>query len=97
MAYSASLRVSEVIKLKVKDIDFEESTIHLKEAKGKKGRITIFPEKLRVDMQNLTAGKDKNDFVFASERGGKLTTRTAQKIFENSIKKAGAKKDATKY
>ena len=40
-------------------------------------------------------GKEKNNFIFESERGGKLTERTAQKIFENSLKKSGIKKDAT--
>jgi len=43
----------------------------------------------------LIAGKDKNDFVFASEHGGKLTGRTAQKVFQDALKKAGSKKDAT--
>lgn len=32
---------------------------------------------------------------FSSERGGKLAIRTAQKIFENSLKKSGIKKEAT--
>jgi site-specific recombinase XerD len=47
------------------------------------------------DLSNLVAGKAGNDFVFASERGGKLTTRTAQKIFEHAFARAGIKKDAT--
>ncbi|MBL7156362.1 MAG: tyrosine-type recombinase/integrase [Candidatus Pacebacteria bacterium] len=95
LAYGAGLRVSEAISLKVQDIDFHELTIHIKQAKGKKDRISVFPEKLSADIQNLIAGKGKNDFVFSSERGGKLTTRTAQKVFENSLKKSGVKKDAT--
>lgn len=95
LAYGAGLRVSEVINLKVKDINIGELTILLKNAKGKKDRITIFPEKMRRDMRNLIAGKDKNDFIFISERGGKLTTRTAQKVFQKTLKKAGIKKDAT--
>ncbi|MFH2022135.1 MAG: tyrosine-type recombinase/integrase, partial [Patescibacteria group bacterium] len=41
------------------------------------------------------SGKISDDFVFASERGGKLTTRTAQKIFKNALVKSGVKKDAT--
>jgi len=45
LAYGAGLRISEVISLKVKDVNLEELTIHLKNAKGKKDRITIFPEK----------------------------------------------------
>src|SRR3989344_4633162 len=95
LSYGAGLRVSEVIDLRVRDVDLDELTIHIKQAKGKKDRITVFPEKLKTDMQNLIAGKDKKDWVFASERGGKLTTRTAQKVFENSIKKTGIKKSAT--
>jgi len=95
LAYAAGMRVSEVVNLKIKDVDFEELIIHIKEAKGKKDRITTLSEKLKYELQNLVANKDKNDFVFASERGGKLTTRTAQKIFENSLQKSGIKKDAT--
>lgn len=95
LAYGAGLRVSEVINLKVKDINPEELTIHLKDAKGKKDRITIFPEKIKSDIINIMNGKDKNNFIFESERGGKLTERTAQKVFENALKKSGIQKDAT--
>src|SRR3989339_593259 len=94
LSYGAGFRVSEAINLRVGDLDLEQMTIHIKEAKGKKDRITVFPEKLKIDMLNLIVGRDKNDFVFASERGGKLTTRTAQKIFKNALKKAGINKEA---
>jgi len=95
LSYGAGLRVSEAINLKIQDIDLQELTIHLKLAKGKKDRITVFPEKLISDIQNLIAGKNKTDFVFASERGGRLNERTAQKVFENSLKKAKIKKNAS--
>lgn len=95
LAYGAGLRVSETISLKVKDINLEELTIHVKKAKGKKDRITIFPEKLKISLKNLMAKKDKNSYLFINKQGGKLTTRTAQKVFKNSLKKAGIKKDAT--
>ncbi|OGM19103.1 hypothetical protein A2686_00900 [Candidatus Woesebacteria bacterium RIFCSPHIGHO2_01_FULL_38_10] len=95
LTYGAGLRVSEVINLKVKDVDLDELIIHLKQAKGGKDRITVISEKLKTDIQNLIAGKNPNDFVFESERGGKLTTRTAQKVFSNVLKKAGVKKPAT--
>ena len=95
LAYGAGLRISEVVNLKLKDIDFNELTIHLKNAKGKKDRITIFPEKIKNDLQNLIAGKNLSDYLFESERGGKLTERTSQKVFENALRGAGIKKDAT--
>jgi len=97
LAYGAGLRISEVISLKVKDVNLEELTIHLEDNKGKRDRITIFSERIKNNLQNLIADKNLNDYLFESERGGKLTERTAQKIFENAIKKAGIKKDATFY
>ncbi|HDH31357.1 MAG TPA: integrase [Candidatus Wolfebacteria bacterium] len=95
LGYAAGLRVSEVINLRIKDVDIEELTIHIKDAKGKKDRITIFPKKLKMEFQNLTAGKENNDLVFESNRGGKLTASTAQKVFQRATRKAEIKKDAT--
>lgn len=95
LAYGSGLRVSEVVSLKIEDLNFEELTVHIKQAKGQKDRISVIPEKLCNDLKNLITGKEKNDFVFASERGGKLTTRSAQKVFENALKISNIKKTAT--
>lgn len=95
LAYGAGLRVSEAVSLKVGDLDLQELTIHVKQAKGRKDRITVFPHTLVDDIRNLTAGRSANDFVFMSERGGKLTTRTAQKIFGHCLQRSGVTKNAT--
>lgn len=95
LSYAGGLRVSEVQNLKVKDINLEELTIHIKNAKGKKDRITIFAEKLKSDIQNLIAGKNADDFIFNSNRGGKLTVRSFQMIFKRALKKAEIQKDAS--
>lgn len=95
LSYGSGFRVSEAINLKVRDIEIEELTIHIKGAKGNKDRITVFPERIKNSLLEIITLRDKNDLVFTSNRGGKLTTRTAQKIFENALKKSGIKKDAT--
>ena len=96
LSYGAGLRVSEAVHLKVKDLDLGELTIHLREAKGKKDRLTIFPEKLKNEINEMImTGKNSNDYVFESERKGKLTERTAQKVFYNALKKSGIKKPAS--
>ena len=95
LAYGSGLRVSEVIDLKIKDVDLTELTMHIKQAKGQKDRLTVFPEKLKTEVASLVNLRDKNDYVFASERGGKLTTRTAQIVFERALASAGIEKDAT--
>jgi integrase/recombinase XerD len=95
LAYGAGLRVSEIVSLRVTDLNFGELTIHLRQAKGKKDRITVIPNKLVFGLQALTTGKSGNDYVFASERGGKLTTRTVQAVFAKAAKKARIAKKAT--
>lgn len=95
LSYGAGFRVSEAVNLKIKDINLAELTIHLKGAKGNKDRITIFPERIRAELVEIMALRNKNDFVFASERGGQLTDRSAQMIFENALKKCHINKEAT--
>ncbi|EKD57476.1 MAG: putative integrase [uncultured bacterium] len=95
LAYGAGLRVSEVIDLRVKNVDIDELMLHIRQAKENKDWITVLPKKLKADLLCLIAGKDKNKFVFTSERSGKLTTRTAQKVFAKALRKAKISKEAT--
>ena len=43
----------------------------------------------------MIALKEKNCYFFESNRGGKLTERTAQKVFEKALVDAKIEKDAT--
>ena len=95
LGYACGLLVSEIAALKVADLDIDELVVHIKGAKGKKDRISILPEKLQDDLRNLIAGKSSSEYIFASNRGGKLTTTSLQKMFRKSLKKTGIKKAAT--
>jgi site-specific recombinase XerD len=95
LAYGAGMRVSEVVALRVSDIDLHELTIHIKQAKGQKDRISVIPESWVDSLRTWAGAKAGHEFVFASDRGGILTTRTAQKIFEHALAKAGIQKSAT--
>jgi integrase/recombinase XerD len=95
LAYGAGLRVSELINLHVKDVDTKELTIFVREGKGGKDRMTIIPEKLSKELQNLMTGKRGDNYLFESVRGGKLTVRTPQAVFAKYLKLSGIKKSAT--
>jgi len=95
LAYAGGLRVSEIVSLTVADVDFDRAYIHIKSAKGKKDRITILPNKLVYALQQCCIGKQGTAYVFASERGGKLTTATPQKIFTTALSSASINKKAT--
>lgn len=95
LGYACGLRVSEVVNLRVADLDIDQLVVHIKGAKGKKDRISVLPEKLQNDLRNVIAGKNPNDFVFNSNRGGKLTTTSLQKMFRRSLLKSKISKPVT--
>ena len=95
LGYACGLRVSEVVNLRVADFDIDELVVYIKNAKGRKDRISVLPAKLQNDLRNMIAGKDVNDFVFCSNRGGKLTTTSLQKMFRKSLTKTKIAKPAT--
>ncbi len=46
LMYGGGFRISEVLKLRIKDFDFTRQTIFIFRSKGQKDRVTLFPEKL---------------------------------------------------
>ncbi|MFA5813105.1 MAG: tyrosine-type recombinase/integrase, partial [Patescibacteria group bacterium] len=51
--------------------------------------------KLISDVSELTVGKSGDDLLFDSNRGGKLTARSLQKMFHRTLGAAGIDKPAT--
>jgi len=95
LAYASGLRVSEVINLKINDLDLEQKILMVRSGKGKKDRQTVLSDKIKSDLEKIILNKHVNDLVIESERGGKLTTTTLQKVFQNALHKTGIKKAAT--
>lgn len=95
LGYAAGLRISEVLSLRICDIDFNEMTVTVRQGKGNKDRLTVLSPKLLNGLRAISACKDAAAYLFESERGGKLTTSTAQIIFRNALKTAGIQKPAS--
>ena len=95
LGYSAGLRVSEIINLKWKDIDFQRSTIHIKQSKGKKDRILMLSPKVKKGLKRLSL-KQKGH-IFITNRNKKYSQRAIQQIIKNAALKAGIKKRVTPH
>ncbi|MFH0819670.1 MAG: site-specific tyrosine recombinase/integron integrase [bacterium] len=95
LIYSSGLRVSEAVNVKVKDLDFSNKIMAVKQGKGAKDRITILSEKMAGVLERYLKNKSGDDYVFEREKGGKLTERSIQKVFADALKKSGIKKSAT--
>jgi len=46
LMYGGGMRISEVLKLRIKDFDFTRQTVFIFRSKGQKDRVTLFPDKL---------------------------------------------------
>lgn len=95
LMYASGLRVSEITRLKVKDLDFDTGFIYVRQGKGFKDRKTLLPKILFSVLQRYVLNKKVKDYVFESLRGGKLTERSIQKVFCQALKMSGIKKQAT--
>lgn len=96
LTYSAGLRVSEVVNLKIQDIDSERMLIHVRQAKGRKDRYTLL-SKIALELLREYARQSRlKDWLFPGEiEGTHLTERSVQKVFETACKRAGIKKDVS--
>ncbi len=79
--YAAGLRVSEVVNLKVRDLEFERKRILVKAAKGKKDRYTILADKLVDTLKRYLELYEPKDWLFEGQYGGKYSVRSVQNIF----------------
>ena len=93
--YACGMRVSELINLKINDLDFNEKIGHIKQAKGRKDRIFNIPEFLFLDLKKqVEKQKEINgEYLFTGPKG-KLSSRNLQKIVSSATKRAEIKKDA---
>lgn len=95
-AYSAGLRVSEIVNLKIKHIDSKRMQVLIERAKGKKDRyVNLSSVLLDILRKYIAEYKPKpREYLFESEQTfTAYPTRTVQQIFAKAKQKAGIMKD----
>ncbi|PIU23307.1 MAG: integrase [Chloroflexi bacterium CG08_land_8_20_14_0_20_45_12] len=96
LTYSAGLRVSEVVRLKVEDIDEERHMIHIRGAKGQKDRYTLLSNVALQALHQYWETCHPKSWLFpGSKTDSHLTTRTVEKVLEDACQKAGIPKHIT--
>lgn len=90
MLYSTGVRVSELVNIKIEDIDFNERTIKIL-GKGNKERIVLYSKVLSNYLNDYLIKRStfnpNHDYLFINKFGNKLTDRGVRLIIDNILKK----------
>lgn len=96
LLYSSGLRVSELVNLKINDLNLEESTGWVRKGKGSKDRIFSISKVLSTELKEFIGDrKGEGSYVFSKEKP--LTTRNIQKIIKGTRQRAGMTKKVTPH
>ena len=90
--YCCGLRVSEALKLKVKDIDLQTGILEITDGKGQRDRIIPMDDDLRVRCCNYYSLMQKflspDDYFFSSPRGGRYNANSVYGVFRKLLVKS---------
>ena len=91
LAYSSGIRVSEIVNLKISDIDSKRMTIFISRAKGKKDRIVALSQKLLTELRKYYKEYKPREFLFEGQGNKQYAIRSVQEVFSKAKINAGVK------
>lgn len=95
LLYSSGLRLSELIHLRITDIDSKSMRIKVVQGKGRKDRYTILSKSVLMDLRAYYVEYRPVEYLFNGQgKGRRYSQRSIQKVVHDAILKAGlANKD----
>lgn len=82
LTYSVGLRVSEIINLKIEDIDSKRMLIHIKSAKGKKDRIVPLSENILLLLREYYKQHKPKEYLFNGQNSNQYSIQSCQKLYK---------------
>ncbi|MEX2231580.1 MAG: tyrosine-type recombinase/integrase [Cyclobacteriaceae bacterium] len=95
LIYAAGLRRSELINLRVNDIDSKRMAIGIQGGKGKKDRITLLSEKVLGLLRTYFRQYKPKIWLFEGLPGKAYSASSLQKVFASALRKSGVRKEAS--
>ena len=97
LGYSAGLRLGEIIRLKINDIDRDRMQIRIVQSKGKKDRYTKLSVKFLPVMDKYMEAYCPKEYLFEGAKGDEYSPRSIQNMIRDIVAKAGIKKHVTMH
>ena len=89
LIYSCGLRISELINLKIEDIDSKRMLIQIRNSKGNKDRQVQLTNQILVLIKKYYKSYFPKEFLFNGRHGGKYSSASIQKIIKRMALRAG--------
>ncbi|MDZ7878252.1 MAG: tyrosine-type recombinase/integrase [Saprospiraceae bacterium] len=93
--YSAGLRLSELINLRLTDIRRDSKSIFVKSGKGNKDRFTILSDTFLEALDRYLLEYTPSRWLFEGQTGGQYSARSVQLIMKSAVEKSGVNPIAT--
>ena len=93
LCYGMGLRVSEIVNIKVTDIDSGNMQVLIQQAKGKKDRYVNLPVSILEELRSYFKEYRPGVYLFEGQGGGQYSIRSVQHVFKNAMTKAKINKD----
>lgn len=97
LLYSAGLRRSELINLKLADIDSKRMLIRVEGAKGNKDRYTLLSKNLLNDLRLYYQQWNPKNWLFESPNRTQYSASSIRTLLGKAAKKAGVKVSVTPH
>lgn len=94
--YATGCRVSELINIKIQDIDFTKNTIRIY-GKGSKERIVYFGEYAREYLDKYLRKQEKSKYLFTTKKKEKYTVNEVERIIKDIVKNLSIKTHVTPH
>ncbi len=92
LCYGMGLRVSELVNLKILDIDSGSMQVLVSRGKGKKDRYVTLPKSILADLRLYYKEYKPKVFLFEGMHGGQYNIRSVQQVFKDALKNAKVNK-----
>jgi site-specific recombinase XerD len=97
MIYSAGLRVSELLSLRLENIDLNRRQILIKQSKGRKDRVVILAESFIPVFKNYLLTYQPKSYFIEGEPGKPYSASSIRSVIKRSARLAGIKKRVTPH
>jgi len=97
LIYSAGLRLSELVNMRIKDIDSERMKVYVQQSKGRKDRYTSLSKKVLPVLRKYFKEYKPKEWLFEGTKGGKYSASSVQTLVKNAYAKAGIKKKVSTH